>query len=653
VKSLTNFVFLNKSKWTIMNQNLLNPKKMLALLTFSVGFSSLSTAQAIIRDTLFFTGGEQNYTIPCGVTSVIIDAFGGKGANGTNGGNNSIGGVGGLGGHAQGVLSVTSGQSLTVVVGGQATGVTGGYNGGGFGGNAGTSFGAGGGGGATDIRLGGNTIGDRILVAGGGGGGGTVGCESTNATGGDGGLGGGGNGINGNDVNNNGLIAGGGRGAIGMTGGAGGVGCNGFLGTIGQNAVGAFGGDGGIATTCCCSAFPSVPNGGGGGGGFEGGGGGGGGSAGNVGCSTNDKGAGGGGAGGTNYVGSAFTSPITVNGVNNGNGYVVFSYPNPIPNTPETTGFATAFCAGTTVSYEITPDPLATDYTWTVTGDLTIVSGQGTDSITVTGTGNNGTISVLASNACGSSLTSTPITVSINQNPVLTIATGDFSVCPGEEVTLEASGADTYVWTGGVENATAFIPTSTQTYTVTGTNTATGCSAQQSQLVTVNPVPNPTVSSSLPSPFCAGVDVTLNGTPAGGTFAVTSGDANALTGNTFNASAQGAWVISYTVTNPQGCTGSNTINLSTNCTVGLSQLDMNTLVNVYPNPTTGQFKITSELNESGELQLFNQAGQLVYKKSLQNLKENDIDIKNLEPGIYNLQMSSKSKKITVKLNVIR
>jgi hypothetical protein len=148
-------------------------------------------------------------------------------------------------------------------------------------------------------------------------------------------------------------------------------------------------------------------------------------------------------------------------------------------------------------------------------------------------------------------------------------------------------------------------------------------------------------------------DVTLTGSPTGGTFAVTSGDANALTGNTFNAAEEGTWVISYTVTNPQGCTGSNTINLTTNCIVGLSQLNLESVVKVYPNPTTGQFKITSELNEPGELQLFNQAGQLVYKKSLENLKENNIDIKNLTPGYYNMQVSSTSNKYLVKLNVIK
>ena len=640
-----------------MKQNLLNPRKIFSFLAFSAGFSGLSYSQAIIRDTLFFTGAEQNYTVPCGVTNLTIDAFGGKGADGTSGGNNSTGGVGGLGGHAQGILSVSTGQSFSVFVGGQAIGVNGGYNGGGNGGNAGSAFGAGGGGGSTDIRFGGNTVNDRILVAGGGGGGGTVGCESLNASGGNGGNGGGGNGGNGNDasqtINNNVVSAGGGGGAIGVSGGSAGIGCNGFLGTTGQNSLGSIGGNGGISQTCCCFTFYSVPNGGGGGGGYDGGGGGGGGSAGDVGCLTNDKGAGGGGAGGTNFVSSAFTNPVMINGSNNGNGYVVFSYENPTPSTPETTGFTANICSGTTVSYEITPIPNASSYTWTVTGDLNIVSGQGTDSITVTGAGNNGTISVVAENSCGSSGPSTPLTVTINQNPVLTIVEGDFSVCPGEQVTLEASGADTYSWTGGIDNATAFTPTATQTYTVTGVNTATGCSSELSQAVTVNPVPNPTITPSIPSPFCAGDAVTLTGNPTGGTFSVTTGDGNALTGNVFNAATQGSWVIEYNVTNTQGCSGSETINLTTNCTVGLNQLSLDGVLNVFPNPTNGQFKITSELNEAGELQLFNQAGQLVYKKSMENLKENSIDVKNLTPGFYNLQISSSSKTYSGKLNVIK
>ena len=636
-----------------MKQKLLNPRKIFSVLAFSAGISGLSFSQAIVRDTLFFTGGEQNYTVPCGVTNLTIDAFGAKGANGTSGANNSIGGIGGFGGHAQGVLTVTSGQALSVFVGGQASGGLGGYNGGAIGGGSGPTLTGGGGGGATDVRLGGNAVSNRILVAGGGGGGGTVGCQSPNANGGNGGAGGGGNGSNGNNATEGNLSAGGGSGAVGVNGGAFGIGCNGFYGLVGGDAVGELGGNGGNASSCCCFSFFSIPGGGGGGGGYLGGGGGGGGTAGDVGCNIDSKGAGGGGAGGTNFVGSAFTSPVTVNGVNNGNGYIVFSYENPIPSTPETTTFITSLCSGTTVSYEVTPIPNATTYNWTVTGDLNIVSGQGTDSISVTGTGNSGTISVVAENSCGTSAPSTPVSITINQNPVLTIITGDFSVCPGDEVTLEATGADTYSWSGGVENGTPFTPTATTTYTVTGENTTTGCTSELSQAVTVNPVPNPTITSSEPSPFCAGENVTLTGNPAGGTFSVTTGDASALVGNIFNAATQGSWVIEYNVTNTQGCSGLETINLSTNCTVGLSQLSLESVLTIYPNPTTGQFKITSELNEAGELQLFNQAGQLVYKKSLENLKENNIEIKDLTPGYYNLQIISNSKKYLGKLNIIK
>jgi len=632
-----------------MNQNLLNSRKTLLLLTFSVGFSGLFYSQAIIRDTLFFTGSEQNFIVPCGVTNLTIDAFGAKGANGPNNSSSATGGIGGLGGHTQGNVTVSSGQTFNVFVGGQATNNIGGFNGGGIGGGVNSA----GGGGATDIRFGGNATSNRILVAGGGGGGGTAGCESSNVNGGNGGWGGGGNGQIGNDAPHEGDFSGGGNGGNGINGGVNGVGCNGYLGLPGSNAVGSIGGSGGGAPNCCCFSLPIIPNGGGGGGGFDGGGGGGGGSAGTVLCSGNEKGAGGGGAGGTNYVDLSLTNPLMINGVNAENGYVVFSYTSPIPTTPTFTTSSPSICSGVNIAFEVAIDPLATSYTWSVTGDLTIVSGQGTDSVTVVGVGNNGTISVTSSSACNVSVASTPIIVEINQNPVLAIVPVDFSVCPEDSVTLEATGADTYTWTGGIVNATSFIPTATQTYTVTGQNTTTSCSSELSQTVTLNPVPTAGITSNIPSPFCAGANVTLTGTPAGGTFSATSGDANALNGNIFNGNSVGTWIIQYTVTNTQGCSDSTIINLTTNCTIGLSQLSLEGVLNVYPNPTNGQFKITSELKEAGELQLFNQAGQLVYKKSLENLKENTIDIKNLAPGFYNLQINSGSKQYSGKLNVIK
>lgn len=46
-----------------MKQNLLNPRKIFSLLAFSVGFSGLSFSESILRETLFFAGSEQNYSV--------------------------------------------------------------------------------------------------------------------------------------------------------------------------------------------------------------------------------------------------------------------------------------------------------------------------------------------------------------------------------------------------------------------------------------------------------------------------------------------------------------------------------------------------------------------------------------------------------------
>ncbi|TXI87308.1 MAG: hypothetical protein E6Q37_02335, partial [Crocinitomicaceae bacterium] len=53
-------------------------------------------------------------------------------------------------------------------------------------------------------------------------------------------------------------------------------------------------------------------------------------------------------------------------------------------------------------------------------------------------------------------------------------AGADLSVCAGQSVTLNGSGASTYAWDLGVLNGVSFVPTATATYTVTGTD-ANGC----------------------------------------------------------------------------------------------------------------------------------------------------------------------------------
>jgi hypothetical protein len=119
-------------------------------------------------------------------------------------------------------------------------------------------------------------------------------------------------------------------------------------------------------------------------------------------------------------------------------------------------------------------------------------------------------------------------------------------ICSGNSTTLSGTGANSYVWTGGVINAASFTPTVTNTYTVTGTNTLTGCTNTAVSSVSVNTTPTVTVNS---GSICAGQSFTM--VPSGAsTFTYSSG--TAVVSPTTNAS------YNVTGTSALGCVSSNT-----------------------------------------------------------------------------------------------
>ena len=116
------------------------------------------------------TGSDQSYTVPTGVTSIHIQAWGAGG-----GGSAGVGaGKGGGGGYAYGDLAVTPGQTLILIVGKggysartNSSTLNPSYGGGGSGGvDTSGSFRGGSGGGRSAIQL---TAGADLLTAGGGG----------------------------------------------------------------------------------------------------------------------------------------------------------------------------------------------------------------------------------------------------------------------------------------------------------------------------------------------------------------------------------------------------------------------------------------------------------------------------------------------------
>lgn len=218
------------------------------------GLLALSVAPAQAATQAFgYTGAEQVFVVPAGVTTLHLVAIGGAGGPSEF--------AGGVAARVSGDVVVTPGQTLYVEVGGNGHsaglgGGLGGFNGGGDGGG----IGAGGGGGASDVRTlpmaAGLAPDRRLIVAGGGGGTGGNGEISVGGVGGAAGS----NGAETTTGNP------GGNAGTETEGGAGGLG---FFGTGGNGELG-IGGAGGASES---SGGP----GGGGGSGYYGGGGGGGG----------------------------------------------------------------------------------------------------------------------------------------------------------------------------------------------------------------------------------------------------------------------------------------------------------------------------------------------------------------------------------------
>jgi len=230
------------------------------------------TVSAPVSTTLSYTGSDQTFTVPTGLTLITLDI---KGAGGQGGVGNS--GSGGTGGRTQGNLTVSGGQVYKIVVGGSSGNSYGGS------GNSANSNG-GDGGGLSGIFLTSVSFANAKGIAGGGGGSAWGGTSGGNG-GGSSGAGGSGGGAAG----------GGGSQSAGGSGGSSQSSYNGGQ-LQGGNSNGG--------------------NAGGGGGGYYGGGGG---------VQAGQDGAGGGGSG---YIGGLSSASTSAGGGNSNNsaGSVIISY---------------------------------------------------------------------------------------------------------------------------------------------------------------------------------------------------------------------------------------------------------------------------------------------------------------------------------------
>lgn len=240
---------------------------------------------------------------------------------------------------------------------------------------------------------------------------------------------------------------------------------------------------------------------------------------------------------------------------------------------------ASPVCANTQNTYSITPLPGVTGYSWTYPSgwsgptsgtQVNVNAGTSSGLITVTPAGTN--------SLC---LTPTTVAVTVIPLPVVNISASPMA-CPGQAVTLTASGANTYTWTQPNvplaqvnQNVVTVYPTASTVYSVTGTGTG-GCN--QGTSITVNVFPQPLVSiTSNLYVACSGIANTLTAVGNAQSYTWLPAQLNPLV-------VTPAPNSSYTVlaTSANGCTNTAVITLPAGVTIPLSTTTRTLCTDISP-----------------------------------------------------------------------
>jgi gliding motility-associated-like protein len=133
----------------------------------------------------------------------------------------------------------------------------------------------------------------------------------------------------------------------------------------------------------------------------------------------------------------------------------------------------------------------------------------------------------------------------VNALPVVGANASQTLICNEATVSVSGNGANTYTWTNGISNNTAFSPSNTATYSVIGTD-LNGCENNAAITISVNPLPILTVASTNTFP-CIAETITL-----------TVGGANSYTWNSGEQTASIVVTLSASTSFTVYGTGANT-----------------------------------------------------------------------------------------------
>ena len=252
-----------------------------------------------------------------------------------------------------------------------------------------------------------------------------------------------------------------------------------------------------------------------------------------------------------------------------------------VPSTPGAISGLTTICLNSNQVYSVSAVSGATSYTWVVTGNIsaTVSSTTNVINITAANTQGSGSLEVFANNACGTSVASSNLSITVNNTPA---PTASFTVSPSTTVCLTSpsvtfSNTSTpnagstltgYNWDFGDGSSQLATANASRTYTASGNfdvvmnvTSSNNCTSSFSSRIVVDPISVAGTATVANSTICQGGSTVLS--LSGNTGSIqwqSSTDGNSFT------NISGANSATYTTPNLTATTYYKAVVTSGSCT---------------------------------------------------------------------------------------
>lgn len=242
-------------------------------------------------------------------------------------------------------------------------------------------------------------------------------------------------------------------------------------------------------------------------------------------------------------------------------------------------------------------------------------------------------VQVLDANGCQNQKT---VSVQFEAFPLLTV-TGIQTLCGVSAITLVATGASSYMWNTGSQNAQIVVtPFASTSYTVFGASSAANCTAMAIHSVSVSSMPN--IVLSFPQEICIGEQISIQASGAENYTWSLGGIGNIVS---FVPTAPGP----YTVTGTNGgfCQTYKTFSINLVECLGIEESVLTGALKVFPSPVTAELFILLPSEEKVEqIAIYDLMGKKIIGIQESNLFEGKVrlELSDLESGAYLVRVQS-------------